>query len=206
MIVTDIQTISKSKYRIFLDDEFAFVLYKGDLSHYKLKTGIEITENQYLEILEQVVLKRAKLRALHLLTDMGRSEKQLRQKLQQTEYPEKVIEAAISYVKSFGYLNDRQYAESFIISHKDKYSKRELSLKLREKGIQSQDIDLALEEAYGDSASEEENTIRQILEKKHWMERLQDPKEKQKVVAYFVRKGFSYTSICNVLQVSLSDA
>ena len=36
------------------------------------------------------------------------------------------VEAAIRYVKSFGYINDMEYARSFIDSRKDRKSKKEL--------------------------------------------------------------------------------
>ena len=44
-------------------------------------------------------LKQAKLKALSLLTDMDRTEEQLRQKLRQKAYEDDVIEQAIEYVK-----------------------------------------------------------------------------------------------------------
>jgi regulatory protein len=66
-----------------------------------------------------VLVKRARLRALHLLNDMGRTESQLRQKLKQNDYPDDVVEDAIRYVKSFGYVNDKEYARSYIINRKD---------------------------------------------------------------------------------------
>ena len=39
MTVTKITEISKSKLKITIDEEFAFVLYKGELSAYKIKAG-----------------------------------------------------------------------------------------------------------------------------------------------------------------------
>lgn len=49
---------------------------------------------------------------MHLLEDMDRSEAGLREKLKAGLYPEDLIEAAVTYVKSFGYLNDVRYAEN----------------------------------------------------------------------------------------------
>ena len=46
------------------------------------------------------VLRKAKLRALHLLEYMDRTEKGLRQKLEQSGYPTEVVDEAIRYVKS----------------------------------------------------------------------------------------------------------
>ena len=36
MTVTKIEPVTKSKYKIYLDGQFAFVLYKGELSRYHI--------------------------------------------------------------------------------------------------------------------------------------------------------------------------
>ena len=46
---------------------------------------------------------------MHLLNDMARTESQLRDKLKLGGYPSEITEAAIAYVKSFGYINDDAY-------------------------------------------------------------------------------------------------
>ena len=82
MTVTKIEAVSNSKnrYKVYVEEQFAFVLYKGELSRYQLTEGCEIKEDIFQEIIEQVIVKRAKLRALHLLNTMGRTESQLRQR------------------------------------------------------------------------------------------------------------------------------
>ena len=129
MTVTKIEAVAntKTRYKVFLDEQFAFVLYKGELSRYHVTVGEDISSDIYQEIRE-AVLKRAKLRALHLLNDMGRTEMQLRQKLKQNEYTSDVIEETMKYVKSFGYVNDREYARSFILNRKNKKSRKYLQI------------------------------------------------------------------------------
>ena len=77
-------------------------------------------------IRRDVVFKRAKLRAMHLLEDMDRTEAGLREKLRQGLYPEDAAEEAVRYVKSFGYLDDTRYAENFVRSRKGSKSRREI--------------------------------------------------------------------------------
>ena len=122
MIVSQLVEISYSRYKVFIDDEFAFVLYKGELSRYGLRPGTELSAAVYQEILTDVVLKRAKKKALLLLEQMDRSEANLREKLRQGLYPEQVIEEAIAYVKSFGYINDEDYIRRFVESRKGQKS------------------------------------------------------------------------------------
>ena len=114
MTVTKITEISKSKLKITIDEEFAFVLYKGELHHYRLQEGEEISDEVYSEIMEEILPKRAKLRAMNLLKARAYTVKQLTDKLREGGYPESIIEDAISYVISYGYLNDRFYAADYI--------------------------------------------------------------------------------------------
>ncbi len=101
-------------------------MYKGELSRYHIAEESVIEDDIY-DSLQQIITKRAKLRAMHLLSDMGRTESQLRTKLKQGGYAEDAVEAAIRYVKSFvGYINDVEYARSFIDSRKERKSKRTL--------------------------------------------------------------------------------
>ena len=55
MIVTGISEMSKSRVRIEIDGEFAFVLYKGELRVYGIKDGNELAREHY-ETLTQEVL------------------------------------------------------------------------------------------------------------------------------------------------------
>ena len=43
MIVTKVEPLSKTKYKIYLNHQFAFVLYKGELRSYKISDGRELS-------------------------------------------------------------------------------------------------------------------------------------------------------------------
>ena len=202
MTVTKIESVvnSKNRYKVYVDEQFAFVLYKGELSRYNIKSGEELADEIYNEIYNEVIVKRAKLRALHLLNTMGRTEQQLRNKLKQNDFKDDVIETAISYVKSFGYVNDSEYARSFIMNRKDKKSRKELYVQLVQKGIEPGVLDEAFEECYDDDSSKD--AIYALLSKKRYNPESATREETQKIMAFLTRKGFSYEDIRQVLQVS----
>lgn len=200
MTVTQIEAVTKTKYKVYLDGQFAFVLYKGELSRYHIAVGEELSELVYQQILKEVLLKRAKLRAMHLLNSMGRTENQLRDKLKQSLYPEEVIEAAMNYVKSFGYVNDAEYARSFIDSRKDRKSKRELYMQLGQKGIAKDTLNQIFEEYYDVEDSRE--AIEAIMRKRRYDPEKATNVETQKIMGYLMRKGFAYDDIRKVLHVS----
>ena len=190
MTVTRVEPLTKTKFRIYIDEHPAFVLYQGEVKRYHLAESREIAEDIYQKIRSEIVLKRAKLRAMHLLTDMGRTEEQLRTKLKRGGYPDDIVNAA--------------YARSFIDSRKDKKSKREIYAALAEKGIARDEIDEAMEECYGHEDAR--HAIMTLLAKKHYDPETADHVQTRKILGYLTRKGFRYEDIRQVIQVSEGSA
>ena len=197
MIVTKTEAVTKTKYKVYIDGQFAFVLYKGELSRYHIKEGEELSQENYEKIRGEVLVKRAKLRAMHLLNAMGRTESQLREKLKQGGYPEDIIDGAVAYVKSFGYVNDVNYARSFIDCRKEKKSKKEIEMLLKNKGVSEQDIEAAMEECY--EKEDSLSAIEKLMKKRHYSPDEATYEEKQKFMSYLIRKGFSYDDIHHAL-------
>ncbi len=199
MIVTKVESVSKNRYKVEVDGEFAFVLYRRELSHYQIREECEVSEESFEQIKKEVIIKRAKLRAMHLLNDMDRTESQLRTKLRQSCYTEDVVEAALAYVKSFGYIDDLDYAKRYIQNRQNQKSKRELYAQLVGKGIERELIELAMEECYTGEDDEIE-AIRRLAAKRKYHFRDATREEQQKQMAYFMRKGFSYENIRRALE------
>lgn len=198
MTVTKLEPVTKTKYKVFLDEEFAFVLYKGELSRYGIREGEQIDDEVRRRVMDEVVLKRAKLRAMHLLEDMDRTEAGLLEKLRQGLYPEEAIEAALKYVKTFGYIDDYRYAKRFIESRQQTKSRREIYAQLLSKGVSSGQIDLAFEECSGPDS--ERDAILQIFHKKRVDPAHATEEELHKIYGYLSRKGFRYDDIRQVIQ------
>ncbi len=200
MTVTKIEPLTKIKFKVYLDGSFAFVLYKGELSRFGIKAGAEISEETAERIRRDVVFKRAKLRAMHLLEDMDRTEAGLREKLRQGLYPEDAAEEAVRYVKSFGYLDDSRYAENFVRSRQGSKSRREIQALLLRKGISADKIEAAFEACYSENDGGEEEAVRRLLKKKRFSPEDVDEAQMQKIYAYLARKGFRYDTIRQVIQ------
>lgn len=196
MTVTKIEPMTKTRYRIDLDGQFAFVLYRGELSRYHIEEQTDLEEAVY-ETLLKLVQKRAKLRALHLLNDMGRTESQLRTKLLQGGFTEEVTEEAIQYVRAFGYINDLEYARNYIQGRKNTKSRRELCALLGQKGLSSEIVSQAMEECY--EAEDVEEAILTLMRKRRFDPEQADEQDRQKMIGYLARKGFGYSDIQQVM-------
>ena len=200
MTVTGITEITKSRCKIEIDYQFAFVLYKGELRQYRLQEGEELEEDAYREIMDEVLPKRAKLRCMNLMQSREYTEAQLREKLKQGLYPEEAIDAAIGYVVSFRYLDDLRYAEDYITAHESARSRIRIEQDLLRKGVPGATIEQAWQkwEAKG-GVQDEASMIRALLEKKNYNPDVSDFKEKQRLYAFLTRKGFSLEQICHAL-------
>lgn len=198
-----IEPVTKTKFRIYLDGQFAFVLYKSELSSCHLKDGEAVTEDQIETILSEIVLKRAKRKAMSLLQSMDRTESELRDRLLRQDFPEETVDQAVRYVKSFGYVDDRRYAESFILSRKGRKSRREIYAELSGKKIDGEIVDEMMARCYEESDSGE--ALRHLLRKKHYDPSRASVEEKQKLYAYLARKGFSYGEIKKALNLEFPE-
>lgn len=201
MIVTGLAESSANRYKVFIDQEFAFVLYKGELRRYKLSEGQEVREEDYREILEIVLPKRAKLRAMNLLQKKRYTQKQLKDKLQEGFYPEEIIEETIAYVKYFHYLDDLQLAIDYITYHEAHKTRRKLISDLIQKGISEDVIKRAFEEWEASGGSQnEQDMIYKLLEKKRYTPECGE-KEKRRIYAFLLRKGFSVDNVNRALRM-----
>lgn len=201
MIVTDIVEVTKAKCRVFLDGEFAFVLYKGELRLYRIRKGEAIPEETIREIVHELLPKRAKKRSLMLLQKKDYTEMELRRKLQDGEYPTEAIEEAITYAKSFQYIDDDRYCTAYINCYSTKWSKQQITSKLMAKGIKKNRISRIYEQLVQDEElkSTEEELIREILRKKHYNPTVADSMAKRKMYQHLAYKGFSGDMIAKVL-------
>ena len=144
-------------------------------------------------------LQQAKCKALSLLNYMDRTEAQLRKKLKEKDFDEEVIDEAIAYVKSFGYINDVSYAERYVLNRQTSKSKQEIKAALFQKGVSRENIELALANCY--DKEDEVTAIQKLCEKRHFSLEDSTDAEKKKMYDYLMRKGFRREDVHRALHV-----
>lgn len=199
--VTKLEELSRSRSKVFIEQEFAFVLYKGELRSYHICEGGELEQSDYDEIINTVLPKRAKLRAMNLLKNREYTTKQLHDKLKEGCYSEHIIEQALEYVAGYHYTDDLRFAETYITDHEATRSRRRIEQDLMEKGIDRVTLEKAWQQwEQKGGVQNEEAMIRRLLEKRHYDLGTADMKEQQKTYGFLMRKGFSPDVIRRVLQ------
>ncbi len=158
---------------------------------------IEIEEKSEEELKDEV--RRAKLRALHLLTAMDRTEANLRVKLE-ASYCEEAVETAVEYVKSFGYLDDERYVKTYIESKSRTKSRKQIEQELMfHKGISKEAVQRGFENAQVADITE---VIHRYMQKKKIDPQNCDYEQKQKFFAYMMRKGFQIEELKMVFDLT----
>ncbi len=200
MTVTEISEISKSKVKVCIDYDIYFALYKGEIKKYAVKENDEISRELYDMLINDVLLKRAKLRCMNLLKSRDYTKHQLEAKLKQGLYPSEVIEAAVAYVVSYGYIDDTKYAGTYIMSAGQSKSRKQIESDLQRKGVPKDEIEkayvLCTEE---DGLADERELIKKLLDKKKFETQNATHEQRRKMMGFLYRKGFRIDDICEVM-------
>ncbi len=149
----------------------------------------------------QEILVQLRSEALHRCGDLlGRkdySRAGLESKLEADGYPEMIRQQVLTELTDAHYLDDRRLAENYIRGHLRDKSKARIRQDLQQKGISQTEVEEAFAAISGetDMESQELSQIRRLLEKKHYDPARATWEEKQKVMAFLYRRGFSQDMI-----------
>lgn len=145
--ITAIEAQKNNPHRVnvHLDGEFAFGLTRVVAAW--LRVGQRLSEQKIAELQAQDARERAYQQALLYLSYRARSEAEIRQNLRKHEIPAEVIEAAIERLRQEHLANDHQFARAWVENRNTfrPRSRRALALELRQKGLEDEIIQSALE-------------------------------------------------------------
>jgi len=190
MIITAIEPRRKSLSAIYIDGEFALKLDTETVLSERLKVGTEIDDERLLELIKTSDARRAKEKALWLISYRDHSEGELRQKLSK-DYGEEAVDKAVERLMELGLINDENFAKKYAESLSRKHlSQRQIQQKLRLKGI---DKELS-SETVEDLNLDEKEEIKALIEKKY-IHKLSDEADLRRTIAALQRRGFSYSDI-----------
>ena len=190
MIVTSIEQHTKTKVKVCLDNRTDFQLYKREIDKYGINEGEELSN--YDEILSEVLIPRAKKRAMHLLEKMDRTKADIRSKLRRNGYPDEAINAAIEYIESYNYLNDERYAYMYVRNYCNSRSRNRIMQDLYRKGVDKDTINEAIESEY---TVDEEELINMYIIKRGYDADNASMKDRDKMFRFLISKGFPLDEI-----------
>lgn len=201
MTITDIKKGRKYLSAIYIDGELAVHLDSRVVLEENVRAGKEITDERLKKLIDISNVRRAKEKALWLISYRDHSKKELVQKIAKTADKESA-EIAVDRMEELGLVNDEKYARRYLdqlinIKH---LSKNAAKYKLLEKGIDRNLID----EILCETETDPQEHIRAIIERKY-LKSLSDEKGKRRCFAGLQRMGYSYSDINSVLQEYIED-
>jgi len=143
----------------------------------------------------------AKHYALWLLGRRAYSEKGLRDKLRRKNHSDADIDAVIKYCLEHKFLNDLEYAKSFIRTRLAlrPRGERVLRLELLKRGIADETIKEALSSSELNQTSEQELARRLVEQKRFQYAGVSEQIRNRRLFALLARRGFSMNIIKEVL-------
>lgn len=194
MKITAIQPRRKSMSAVYIDGEFAMNLDTQTLLENRFDVGREIDDDELHEIINLSNERRAKEKALWLISYRSHSKKELTDKIRRTCDAE-AAEKAVERMEELGLVNDedfaRAYANKLIFSKR--MSKRAASYELARKGIDK----LIIEDVLENIEVDYQEQIREIIDRKY--KNISDEKVRRRAVAALQRLGYGWDDIKSVL-------
>lgn len=186
--------------KIYLDTDEIMDISPLIRQKYDLKVNDDI-ERFYDEISYEASLEKG----IFLISLKDRTKKEVRLKLEEKYWNKSAILRTIEKLEEFGYLNDLNYAVSYIESRT--YGKNRISYNLFQKGIDRSIVEeayLALDEEKEENV--DDTKLEKLIEKnskKINVNNRRDEKkmkEEQKLIQYLARQGFSLDKIFKKLK------
>lgn len=195
MQITAIEPRRKGLSAVYIDGEFAMKLDTQTLLENRADVGREISDEELKELIERSNERRAKEKALWLISYRSHSKKELKEKIRRTCDAD-AAEKAVERMEELGLVNDEQFAAAYArkLLLEKKMTRRTAAFELSRKGIDRETADRVLEEIEVDYR----DNIRAVIEKKY--RNIQDEKIRRRAVAALQRLGYGWEDIKSVLE------
>ena len=186
--------------KIWLEDGSMFFLYASDIHKWNICENCILEGFEYTELM-QTLCKRARAKAMELLKDRDRTEQDIRSRLCQKGYPEKVVEEAIAYLYHYHYLDDERYIAQYVFHNRRRKSTRQIVQELRQKGLPEDLIAQGIDGEANEEENKEAAAARMLYEKYSRRKSVDDFQGKQKAMAYLMNKGFSWDTVRAIVMI-----
>jgi regulatory protein len=198
MKITSIKAQVKNTERIsiYVDEKYSFSLGYTQLLDQKLYVGLDIDEKRIEDLKHISAFGKAYERALMYVMLRPRSVREVRDYARRKQWTPEDTDAIIEKLTSKKYLDDRVFARLWV-EHRalmKKTSKRKLHMELKQKGV-SDDV---ITETLANSEFDENDALRQLIEKKRKLARYAN--DDQKLLRYLAGQGFSFDAIKSALE------
>ncbi|MCI6824921.1 MAG: recombination regulator RecX [Ruminococcus bromii] len=200
MLITAIEPRRKAMSALYLDGEYVMNLDTRTLIENRFDVGKDIDDEDLHEIIRLSNERRAKEKALWLISYRDHSKKELADKIKRT-CDEESADKAVERMEELGLVNDESYALHYAqkLIFTKHMSKNAVVYELARKGIDKELAAEILDEIEVDSSEQ----IRIIIDKKY--KNISDGKIRRRAVAALQRLGYRWDEIKGVIEEYAED-
>lgn len=202
--ITGYEACGRNKHKVLLDGEYAFCLYDSELRKLHITGESRISADTFTQIRE-ILYKRGLSRSLHLIKDRDYTSGCMLEKLLKADYPDDIADMVVLRLCEENLINDRRYAQNYVISYMDSKSRRQITYALMKKGIGADMIREAFDKAASvyDMDGIESKRVEKLIKRKletSFSDAHHDIsyEERMKIFAYVARKGYDFSVINKV--------
>ncbi len=190
------QVKDKTRCNIFVDGRFYCGLTLETTVRNRLKVGQTIDPEKLSQMQLESEKETALDKALHHLAATAKTEKQIRYFLSGKGFLPAVCDFVVERLKEYNFLNDGEYAKSYVCFAAKKKGNRLIRMELRSKGVANEEIDGALDEL----SKEDELSAAKALLEKYLRGKTADKATLQKAYRYLMGKGFEYDLVKQAIE------
>ena len=192
------QRRNPDRYSIFIEGEFVLGIDKKTIEDMDLRVGKLVDEKDLKKITSQEELNKAQAYALMLLGYRERSLREIKIRMRQKGYEEKLVEKVVKYLKDRNLINDKRFTQLWAESRiKKGYGRWRIQSELEQKGVNREIGDEILKDLY--SGIDEVQVALDLVEKKRWVSK-EPLRLTERVSNLLRRRGFSFEVISNVVE------
>ncbi|GMA48905.1 hypothetical protein GCM10025857_02620 [Alicyclobacillus contaminans] len=147
-------------------------------------------------------------KSLRYLRLRPRTKEEVRRYLVRLQCPVEVASDIVDDLQSLGYVNDADYARQYILAWRERASRREISWKLKQRGIAADVMESVWRSLMQEDDRDDEREAALAQARRMWSRKRNVPpsKRREQVGAALQRKGFPASLILRVLnQMDSSD-
>lgn len=201
MRITDVRTTKRGRVALYVEGEFLLSMHPDVFAVSGLSVGSEVDTESLETLSAEAELKKAKEKALNLLSYKEYTTKQLTDRLKR-HTDEESAEQAVARMEELGLLDDDDYAERFArdLSERKKFGILRIRQEMRQRGLTSEQIEYATSLLRSDP----EEKMLEIIARKYPLA-YEDEKVRRRAFSALMRMGYPAAEVRRVLTVSEYD-
>jgi regulatory protein len=190
-----LQKRNRQRVNVYLDGEFAFGLSRIVAAW--LAVDQQVSDEKIAQLQDQDAHETAYQQALKFLNYRQRSQAELRRNLLAHQVPESIVASVLQRLQQNGLINDRSFATNWVENRLEFHprGKRALVMELRQRGLDDEAIEQAVEEV-----DEERMAYEAAIKQQRKLDTTEWQLFRQKMTNFLLRRGFNFDVINPVVR------